>query len=152
MTVLVVGSVAYDSVTTPAASREDSLGGSAMYFSVGVSNFAPVSLVAVIGDDFQQRHIDLLRSRGVDVSGLQRQKGGTFRWAGEYFSADLNARTTLGHAAQCVRRLLAQSQRRAAPQPISVPSQHRPRTATRCAEPDGATPPTRRPRLHELLD
>ena len=95
MTVLVVGSVAYDSVTTPAASREDSLGGSAMYFSVGVSNFAPVSLVAVIGDDFQQRHIDLLRSRGVDVSGLRRQKGGTFRWAGEYYSADLNARTTL---------------------------------------------------------
>ena len=95
MTVLVVGSVAYDSVTTPAASREDSLGGSATYFSVGISNFAPVSLVAVIGDDFQQRHIDLLRSRGVDVSGLRRQKGGTFRWAGEYFSADLNARTTL---------------------------------------------------------
>ena len=95
MTVLVVGSVAYDSVTTPTDSREDSLGGSATYFSIGISRFAPVSVIAVIGDDFQERHIELMRSRGVDVSGLQRQKGETFRWAGEYYSADLNARTTL---------------------------------------------------------
>lgn len=95
MTVLVVGSVAYDSVTTPSDSREGSLGGSATYFSIGISHFAPVSVIAVIGDDFQERHIDLMRSRGVDVSGLQRQKGETFRWAGEYFSADLNARATL---------------------------------------------------------
>ena len=95
MTVLVVGSVAYDSVKTPTGSREDSLGGSATYFSIGISRFAPVSLIAVIGDDFQERHIELLRSRDVDVSGLQRQQGRTFRWAGEYFSADLNARTTL---------------------------------------------------------
>ena len=95
MSVLVVGSVAYDSITTPVASREDALGGSATYFSVGISRFAPVSLVAVVGEDFQERHIELLRSRGVDVSGLQREKGKTFRWAGEYYSADLNARTTL---------------------------------------------------------
>ena len=95
MTVLVVGSVAYDSVTTPTASREDSLGGSATYFSIGISRFAPVSLIAVVGEDFQAKHFDLLRSRGVDVSGLQRQKGGTFRWAGEYYSADLNDRATL---------------------------------------------------------
>ena len=95
MTVLVVGSVAYDSVKTPTGSREDSLGGSATYFSIGISRFAPVSLIAVIGEDFQEQHIDLLRSRGVDVGGLLRQKGKTFRWAGEYFSADLNARTTL---------------------------------------------------------
>ncbi len=95
MTVLVVGSVAYDSVRTPADSREDSLGGSAMYFSIGISRFAPVSLIAVVGDDFQEPHIELLRSHGVDVSGLQREQGKTFRWAGEYFSADLNSRNTL---------------------------------------------------------
>ena len=95
MTVLVVGSVAYDSVKTPTGSRQDSLGGSATYFSIGISRFAPVSLIAVIGEDFQEQHIKLLRSRDVDVSGLQRQQGRTFRWAGEYFSADLNARTTL---------------------------------------------------------
>ena len=95
MSVLVVGSVAYDSVKTPFGSREDSLGGSAMYFSIGISRFAPVSLIAVVGEDFQEKHIELLRSRGVDVSGLRRERGKTFRWAGEYYSADLNARATL---------------------------------------------------------
>ena len=95
MTVLVVGSVAYDSVKTPVASRETSLGGSAMYFSIGVSRFAPVSVVAVVGDDFQDEHVDAMRSRGVDVSGLRRVAGSTFRWAGEYYGADLNARDTL---------------------------------------------------------
>lgn len=95
MSVLVVGSVAYDSVTTPTDSREDSLGGSAMYFSVGISRFAPVSLIAVVGEDFRKKHIELLRSQRVDVSGLQREAGKTFRWAGEYHSADLNARATL---------------------------------------------------------
>lgn len=95
MTVLVVGSVAYDSVKTPTGSREDSLGGSATYFSIGISRFAPVSLIAVVGNDFQERHIELLSSHGVDVSGLQREQGKTFRWAGEYYSADLNARATL---------------------------------------------------------
>ena len=95
MSVLVVGSVAYDSVKTPAARRKNSLGGSAMYFSIGVSHFAPVSLVAVVGEDFQEAHIELLRSRGVDVSGLRREQGKTFRWAGEYYGADLNERDTL---------------------------------------------------------
>ena len=95
MTVLVVGSVAYDSVKTPVASRETSLGGSAMYFSIGISRFAPVSVVAVVGDDFQDEHVDAMRSRGVDVSGLRRVAGSTFRWAGEYYGADLNARDTL---------------------------------------------------------
>ena len=121
MTVLVVGSVAYDSVITPADSRDDSLGGSATYFSVGISRFAPVSLVAIIGEDFQERHIELLRSRGVDVSGLQRQQGKTFRWAGEYYSADLNCPHHAGYSAQRLRRFLAKAQRRAAPQPIPVP-------------------------------
>lgn len=95
MSVLVVGSVAYDSVTTPAARRENSLGGSAMYFSVGISRFAPVSVIAVVGDDFQDEHIQLMSGRGIDISGLQRRPGKTFHWAGEYHSADLNSRTTL---------------------------------------------------------
>ncbi|MXY45645.1 MAG: sugar kinase [Chloroflexi bacterium] len=95
MTVLVVGSVAYDSVKTPVASRETSLGGSAMYFSIGISRFAPVSVVAVVGEDFQDEHVDAMSSCGVDVSGLRRVTGSTFRWAGEYYGADLNARDTL---------------------------------------------------------
>ena len=95
MTILVVGSVAYDSVETPAGRRDDALGGSATYFSVACSNFAPVSLVGVVGEDFRDVDVELLRSRGVDLSGLERLKGQTFRWSGVYGSQDVNTRTTL---------------------------------------------------------
>ena len=95
MTVLVVGSVAYDSVETPAGHRKDALGGSATYFSVACSNFAPVSLVGVVGEDFRNSDVDLLRSHGVDLSGLERVEGQTFRWSGVYGPEDVNTRTTL---------------------------------------------------------
>ena len=95
MTVLVVGSVAYDSVETPAGRRDDALGGSATYFSVACSNFAPVSLVGVVGEDFRDDDVGLLRSRGVDLSGLERVEGQTFRWSGVYGAEDVNTRTTL---------------------------------------------------------
>lgn len=95
MSVLVVGSVAYDSVTTRAGSREDALGGSAMYFSIAASYFAPVSVVAVVGDDFKPEHVELMKSHRVDVSGLLRQPGKTFRWVGVYSTEDVNARQTL---------------------------------------------------------
>ncbi|MDE2821879.1 MAG: PfkB family carbohydrate kinase, partial [Chloroflexota bacterium] len=95
MIVLVVGSVAYDSVETPAGRRDDALGGSATYFSVACSNFAPVSLVGVVGEDFRYGDVELLRSRGVDLSGLERVEGQTFRWSGVYGPEDVNTRTTL---------------------------------------------------------
>ena len=95
MTVLVVGSVAYDSVETPAGRRDDALGGSATYFSVSCSNFAPVSLVGVVGEDFRDVDVELLRSHGVDLSGLERVEGQTFRWSGVYGPEDVNTRTTL---------------------------------------------------------
>ena len=95
MTVLVVGSVAYDSVETPAGHRKDALGGSATYFSVACSNFAPVSLVGVVGEDFRNSDVELLRSHGVDLSGLERVEGQTFRWSGVYGPEDVNTRTTL---------------------------------------------------------
>ena len=95
MTVLVVGSVAYDSVETPAGRRDDALGGSATYFSVACSNFAPVSIVGVVGEDFQHEDVELLRSHGVDLSGLERVAGHTFRWSGVYGLEDVNSRTTL---------------------------------------------------------
>lgn len=94
MGILVVGSVALDSVRTPAGSEDDVLGGSATYFSISASYFAPVSLVAVVGEDFPEEHIRLLMSKGVDTSGLQRQKGKTFRWKGEY-GEDMNSARTL---------------------------------------------------------
>ncbi len=95
MSLLVVGSVAYDSVKTPAGSRDVSLGGSATYFSIAASYFSPVSLVAVIGDDFMPEHVELLESHAVDVSGLERREGKTFRWSGVYSTEDLNERETL---------------------------------------------------------
>ena len=70
MALLVVGSVALDSLQTPFGVREDVLGGSATYFSTAASFFAPVRVVAVVGEDFPQVHVDFLRGRGVDVSGL----------------------------------------------------------------------------------
>ncbi len=91
---LVVGSVALDSVKTPFGEAEEVLGGSATYFSYAASFFSAVQLVAVVGDDFPQAHLDLLRSRDVDLTGLQVARGRTFRWAGEY-GYDLNEAKTL---------------------------------------------------------
>jgi sugar/nucleoside kinase (ribokinase family) len=95
MSVLVVGSVAYDSVRTPAGSRDDALGGSATFFSVSASYFTPVSIVAVVGDDFREADVKLLESHNVDISGLERRTGKTFRWSGVYGAEDLNTRETL---------------------------------------------------------
>lgn len=94
MGILVVGSVAYDSVKTPFGEAPEILGGSATYFSIAASFFTEVSLVGVVGSDFRDEHVQLLSSKGVDVRGLERVPGKTFRWSGEY-SYDLNNRTTL---------------------------------------------------------
>ena len=95
MSVLVVGSVAYDSVQTLVGSRNDALGGSATYFSVASSFFTPVSVVAVVGEDFRPEDTRLLRSHEVDISGLERRAGKTFRWSGLYGAEDVNTRDTL---------------------------------------------------------
>jgi len=94
MALLVVGSVALDSVETPFGSRRDVLGGSATYFSTCASFFGPVRLVAVVGEDFPDEHLAFLRSRGVDLEGLVRRPGRTFRWSGRY-EFDLNQAHTL---------------------------------------------------------
>ena len=85
MTLLVVGSIALDSVSTPHGERKDILGGAASYFSVGASLFTPVRLAGVIGEDFPEEHLELFRSRRIDLEGLRRIEGGkTFRWSGKY--------------------------------------------------------------------
>ena len=95
MSLLVVGSVAYDSVTTAAGSRTDSLGGSALYFSASASYFTNVSLVAVVGQDFSEADRKKLSTRDVDISGLETAKGKTFRWEGIYDTGNLNSRETV---------------------------------------------------------
>ncbi len=82
--VLVVGSVALDTVQTPMGTKNDMLGGSAVYFSLAASHFAPVRLVAVVGTDFPNDATNLLKSKQIDLTGLQIVAGNTFRWAGEY--------------------------------------------------------------------
>lgn len=94
MGVLVVGTVAFDSVETPHASAERILGGSAAYFAMTASFFAPVQLVGVIGEDFPQEYLDLLSGRGVDLEGLKKEMGDTFHWRGRYHE-DMNVRDTL---------------------------------------------------------
>jgi sugar/nucleoside kinase (ribokinase family) len=94
MGIVVVGSVAYDSVETPFGKEDRILGGSATYFSTAASFFTDVNLVAVVGDDFEQEHVDFLSSRNVDLTGLSRVTGKTFHWKGRY-GYDLNEAQTL---------------------------------------------------------
>ncbi|MCI0339742.1 MAG: PfkB family carbohydrate kinase [Planctomycetales bacterium] len=94
MSVVVVGSLAFDTVTTPKGKATDVLGGSATYFSVAASYFAPVRLVGVVGEDFPEAHRRVLADRRVDLEGLETKPGRTFRWEGAY-SADMNSRETV---------------------------------------------------------
>jgi sugar/nucleoside kinase (ribokinase family) len=90
MSLTVVGSVAFDSVRTPFGERERMLGGSAVHFSLAASFFTEVYVVGTVGDDFDEEHLELLRSRGVNVDDIERIPGGkTFVWRGHY-EADLN--------------------------------------------------------------
>ncbi|NVJ26086.1 MULTISPECIES: PfkB family carbohydrate kinase [Myxococcus] len=94
MSLLVVGSVALDSVETPFGQKEDVLGGSATYFSTSASFFTPARIVAVVGEDFDEAHLSFLKGRGIDLEGLTRVPGRTFRWKGRY-GYELNEAKTL---------------------------------------------------------
>ncbi|MDA1000854.1 MAG: sugar kinase, partial [bacterium] len=94
MSLLVVGSMAIDSVKTPFGEREEAIGGSATYFSISASFFTKVRLVAVVGADFPEDVLDFMAERRIDLAGLERNGGETFRWKGEY-SFDLNTAHTL---------------------------------------------------------
>lgn len=93
MSVLVVGSVAFDTVETPFGRRERALGGSATFFSTVASYFTQVEMVGVVGQDFDDEHVEFLRSRRVGLSGLQRAEGQTFHWSG-FYDFDLNSAQT----------------------------------------------------------
>ncbi len=94
MSLLVVGSVALDSVETPFGKRDDVLGGSATYFASAASLLTQVRVVGVVGEDFPLAQLDFLRRRGVDLDALEAVRGKTFRWKGRY-GFDLNAAETL---------------------------------------------------------
>src|SRR5512147_2728791 len=94
MAILVVGSVAYDTVETPYGRAERVLGGSASFFAVAASFFSPVNLVGVVGEDFGEEQLAAFRGRAIDLEGLERMAGKTFHWQGKY-SWDLNSRDTV---------------------------------------------------------
>jgi len=93
MNILVVGSVALDTIATPDKSVKRALGGSATYFSTAARYFAPVRLVGVVGNDFPEEHVKFLKSRDIDIKGLTTETGPTFHWQGEYGPDFGDART-----------------------------------------------------------
>jgi len=94
MSLLVVGSVAFDAIETPFGKVDRTLGGAASYFALAASYFAPVRVVAIVGDDFAAKDESVFRGRGIDLTGVERTPGKTFFWAGRY-SQNMNQRTTL---------------------------------------------------------
>src|SRR3974390_2368878 len=95
MSVLIVGSTALDSITTPKAENPRLLGGSASHAAVAASFFSPVKLVGVVGEDFPRRYIQLYRRHKINLDGLQVLPGKTFHWSGEYEANMYNRRTLL---------------------------------------------------------
>ena len=94
MSLLAVGSIAFDSIRTPFGAAEEILGGSATFFSVTASWFTAVSVVAVVGEDFGEQHFRVFRERSIDTAGVEQVPGRTFRWKGEY-KGDMNQAHTL---------------------------------------------------------
>jgi sugar/nucleoside kinase (ribokinase family) len=94
MSVLVSGSIAIDNVKTQKASQENLLGGSASYAAIAASFFGPSGIVGVVGHDFPEEHLALLKSRNINLEGIEFSEGETFRWSGEYME-DMNDRETL---------------------------------------------------------
>ncbi len=113
--ILVVGSVALDSVKTLEGESREALGGSAVYFSLAARHFAPVGIVGVVGEDFPGQHRDMLAGRGIDLGGLKAMPGKTFRWVGR-FGRDLSDAKTLAthlNVFKDFRPTLSESQSRA---------------------------------------
>ena len=94
MSLVVIGSVAYDAIETPHGKRERTLGGACTYIALSANYFTPTSIVGVVGDDFAQEDRAFLADKKVDLEGLEQVPGKTFFWSGLY-SADMNDRTTL---------------------------------------------------------
>jgi len=93
MSILVVGSIAFDTIATPSGRADNVLGGSGTYFALAASYFTNVRVVAVVGDDFTAEHESVLTRRGVDTRGIERAKGKTFRWGGQYLENLNEAKT-----------------------------------------------------------
>lgn len=94
MSIVVVGSIAFDSIKTPFGAREKSLGGAANYFAMAAKFFNKVKMIGVIGEDFPQSHLDYLKKQGIELEGIKKLNGQSFHWQGEY-GFDLNEAITI---------------------------------------------------------
>lgn len=113
MSIVVLGTLALDTVKTPFGKKENILGGSAAHFSMAARLFTKVNLVAIIGEDFPKKHIDFLKNKGIILTSLIKGRGKTFRWEGEY-KGDLNTAITLNTelgVLSIFRPILTESQR-----------------------------------------
>jgi sugar/nucleoside kinase (ribokinase family) len=93
MSILAIGSIAFDNITTPSGRAENVLGGAATYFALAASYFTDVRVVGVVGEDFTAEHENILKKRGVDTRGIEHAKGKTFRWGGQYLDNLNEAKT-----------------------------------------------------------
>src|SRR6202158_2316321 len=93
MSILAVGSVAFDNIATPSGKAENVLGGSATYFALAASYFTDVRVIAVVGEDFTTEHEAVLTRRGVDTQGLEHTAGKSFHWTGSYVKSFNEAQT-----------------------------------------------------------
>src|SRR6478609_3555545 len=93
MSIVAVGSVAFDTIASPSGKVKDVLGGAATYFALAASYFADVRVVAIVGEDFTAEHENVLKKRGVDTRGIAHAKGKTFRWGGQYLDNLNEAKT-----------------------------------------------------------
>src|SRR6202051_2525957 len=93
MSILAIGSIAFDNITTPSGRAENVLGGAATYFSLAASYFTDVRVVGVVGEDFTAEHENVLKKRAVDTRGIEHSKGKTFRWGGHYLDNLNEAKT-----------------------------------------------------------
>ena len=151
MSLLVVGSVAFDAVETPHGKVDRMLGGAATYFSVAASFFTHVNLVGVVGEDFTARDEAIFRGRRIDIAGLERASGKTFFWAGKYGS-DPNDRVTLAtelNVFATFQPKLPEKFRKPTPR---FPGQYRPNAAAFRPGSDLGQAAHSGARHHELLD
>ncbi len=114
MSIIVLGTVALDTVKTPYGARRHMLGGSAVHFSMACRLFAPVNIVAVIGEDFPRKYINFFRQKGVSLTSLTMGKGKSFKWEGEY-KGDLNSALTLNTelgVLSCFRPVISEEERK----------------------------------------
>src|SRR5712691_2794385 len=93
MSIVAVGSVAFDTIASPSGKVEDVLGGAVTYFALAASYFTEVRVVAIVGEDFTAEHENVLKKRGVDIRGIEHAKGKTFRWGGQYLDNLNEAKT-----------------------------------------------------------